>query len=132
MTKFLAILLSSFVLSQSVNIDLTDIVQLDELIAHAQFHNKEYGDGFFVFISKHYGKLKEEHSKKHQEEREDHEQLPFSHQSCTHIFTVFVLIQTDVELPKVTAVADTVSHFFYQESYSFLERSDIFQPPRYS
>ena len=131
MTKVIAILLSGFLFSQSINISIIDIVQLDELVEHAQFHYEEYGDNLFVFISKHYGELKKEHSKKHQEEKEDHEQLPFNHQSCVHISVVFVMDQKPISLPKVVPVTDTTSNFFYNELYFFIKKSDIFQPPKY-
>ncbi len=65
-------------------------MQLDELIEHAQFHKQEYGDTFFVFPSKHYGELKAEHSKNHQEEQKDHEQLPF--QCHGHIITIIAFL----------------------------------------
>ena len=66
---------------QSIGIHLSDLVQLDEFIEHAQFHSKEYGDNVFVFISKHYGELKAEHDAQHKEEQEEHQQL-FSIVEC--------------------------------------------------
>ena len=68
MTKIGSIAISLLILFQSFNIHLDDVIELDELIEHAQFHSAEYGDNFFVFISKHYGELKAEHNQQHQEE----------------------------------------------------------------
>ena len=77
--KLFSIFFSFLMLFQSVNINVCDISQIDEFIEHAQFHKEKYGDNFFVFISKHYGNLSVEHSKKHQEEKKEHENLPFNH-----------------------------------------------------
>jgi len=46
MSKLFAILLSFLILTQSLRIDYDDIIQMDELIEHAQFHKAEYGDNF--------------------------------------------------------------------------------------
>ncbi len=62
---------------QSFGLCFDDMVQIDEFIEHAQFHSEAYGDNVIVFISKHYGELKADHEKDHQEEKEDHEKLPF-------------------------------------------------------
>ena len=102
MSKLSAILLSSLILIQSINFSFDDVLQLDELIEHAQFHKQEYGDNFVVFLSKHYGELKAEHNEKHQEEQKDHEKLPFQCQSHVLTTTAYVLLDnehdTEVEL----------------------------------
>ena len=77
---------------QCFGLSIKDIGQIDELIEHAQMHNQEYGDNIFVFISKHYGELKAAHEKEHQEEKEDHEKLPFKQQSSITAMNVFVLL----------------------------------------
>lgn len=110
---------------------MNDCIQLDEFIEHAQFHNQEYGDSFFVFVSKHYGELKSEHNKEHQEEKKDHEKLPFQHHR--HVSSIAVL---SFGVPNIFDLIapdfpDCKSHnFFYQESSSSLYLEGLFQPPR--
>lgn len=130
MFKITSIAVSLLILIQSFNIHFNDIVELDELIEHAQFHAEEHGDNFLVFISKHYGELKAEHSQKHQEEQEEHEQLPFQHQGQTAVLSAFVINQT-VDYPiEIRLVLDHGSNYFYQSSYHSLAQERPFQPPR--
>lgn len=131
MGKLFSILMSYMVLLQSFTIDLGDIAQFDELLEHASFHYQKYGDNFFVFVSKHYGELQNKHNKEHQEEKKEHEQLPFNHQSCSHYFMAFVLTTAHVPLLKLDPFMDTSPDFFYRESYSLFEKTDIFQPPKH-
>lgn len=130
MSRLLAILLSSLILIQSLNVDFNDIVQIDELIEHAQFHKTEYGDNFFVFISKHYGELKDDHSKNHQEEEQEHEQLPF--QCHDHILTMPAFVVQDhfidIEVVELFELKD--SRFHYQSSVSTLHKIGLLQPPK--
>jgi len=131
MIKIVSIATSLLILVQSFNIHFDDIVELDELMEHAQFHAEEYGDNFIVFISKHYGELKAEHSKKHQEEQEDHEQLPFQHQCQTASLSVFVMNQAADFPLEIDLVDNLDSNFFYQASYHSLAQEGLLQPPRH-
>ncbi|MBT8303755.1 MAG: hypothetical protein KJP09_04730 [Bacteroidia bacterium] len=129
MSKLSAILLSSLILIQSINLSFDDALQLDELIEHAQFHKQEYGDNFIVFLSKHYGELKAEHSEKHQEEQKDHEQLPFQCQS--HItLTAFVIQDSVFESDTLESTEAPEANFYYQSSFSSLHKKGILQPPK--
>lgn len=130
MLKIASIAISFLILIQSFNIGIGEIVELDELIEHAQFHSKEYGDNFMVFLSKHYGELKAEHNQKHQEEQQDHEEMPFQHQVHTVDLSVFVLndISINTSTPEFTAYS--AENYFYQASYSLFEGEGPFQPPR--
>lgn len=111
-----------------MHIGWEDIMQVDELIEHAQFHKQEYGDGFFVFLSKHYGELKTEHNKKHQEEQNDHEQLPFQGQVLS--LTVFLLQNSLLEVETLYTVDSTESNFHYRSSFSTLHKKGLLQPPK--
>ncbi|WP_396636011.1 hypothetical protein [Maribacter sp. R77961] len=130
MLKINSIAIALLILIQSFNIHLSDIVELDELIEHAQFHAKEYGDDFFVFISKHYGELKTEHNKKHQEEQEEHEELPFQNQCYTASLSAFVLNKTALYPLEIAVLINSTSNYFYHASYHSLEQEGLFQPPR--
>ncbi|MEX0290093.1 MAG: hypothetical protein AB3N14_13370 [Flavobacteriaceae bacterium] len=129
MLKIISISLSFLILLQSFNISIGEIVEIDELIEHAQFHSEEYGDNFLVFLSKHYGELKSEHSKKHQEERKDHEKLPFQHQLHGTSLSAFVIEKLDLSLNPCFIIPIT-DNYYYQDSHSFLLEKDLFQPPR--
>jgi hypothetical protein len=130
MFKVFAIVMSSLILVQSLRVDYDDIVQFDELIKHAQFHKMEHGDNFFVFLSKHYGELKEEHNKEHQEEKTDHEQLPFQCHDHLMSVTVFVLQKTFTELNEMLLFETENSNFHYQSSLSSLHKKGPLQPPK--
>ena len=129
MSKLFSILLSSLILIQSIQIGSTDLLQFDELIEHAKFHKQEYGDSFFVFLSKHYGDLKEEHSKKHQEEQKDHEQLPFQFQTqITN--TAFVIQDSDFDTENPESSETNDPNFHYTTSLSTLHKEGLLQPPK--
>lgn len=117
---------------QSHGLNFNDITQIDEFIEHAQFHSEQYEDNVFVFISKHYGDLKAGHNKEHEEEKEDHEELPFHHRSHISSITVFVVNNLKIELNTPVFTAFSTHTFFYQESLSSLHLEGLFQPPRQS
>ena len=129
MNFFISISLSIVLLFQGINFGLPDILKAGELIEHAQFHSQNHGDNFIVFISKHYGELKEQHEQQHQEEKKEHEKLPvrgeFSFASS------WFVPHNEAELSlKAPAITTTTSLFFYKETYSSIRESAIFQPPR--
>jgi hypothetical protein len=131
MVKLVSIAASFLILIQSLNICIRDLVDLNELIEHAKFHSEKYGDNLFVFISKHYGELEADHNKKHQEEKQEHEELPFQHQPHMTLLSAFML--KDLQAYQIKPVDDLVSsatNFFYQASYSNCEKEALFQPPR--
>lgn len=130
MYKLFSILLSALVLVQSFNIEADDLMQLDELVEHAQFHKQQYGDTFFDFLSKHYGELKAEHSKNHQEEQKDHEQLPFQCQG--HILTVIAFLpqHSFSYFDDVLMLNTTEFNFYYLNLYSLLNEKELLQPPK--
>jgi hypothetical protein len=132
MSKLLSISLSLFILFQSIGFSLNDMVKIDEFIEHAQFHSDQYGDNIFVFIAKHYGELKADHEKEHQEEKKDHEQLPFQHQTQLTVVADFILT-TNKEDFKTLEFSEFKTHnFHYQAPSSSLHSEGILQPPRHS
>lgn len=127
--KLLAILLSTVITLQSVNINIVDILNIGEFIEHAQEHKEEFGDNFFQFVAKHYG-IEKAHHASHQDHQSSHENLPFQ-QSC-HFSFVFVLELNSTssfflnEFP--TQNKQTLFHYKTPNSNLFV--SGIFQPPR--
>ncbi|MCL5129382.1 hypothetical protein [Algibacter sp. L1A34] len=132
MSKLFSISLSFVILIQSFGLCVGDIAQIDDFIEHAQYHSQQYGDNVFVFISKHYGELKADHDKEHQEEKEDHEQLPFQHQSHMSSITAFVLNTHKSELKTGEFSELNIHQFHYQAPSSALHLEGLFQPPRLS
>ena len=130
--NIISISLSFVVLIQSFGIGLPDMEQIDELIEHAQFHNETYGDNFLVFVSKHYGELKAEHNKQNQEEKEDHEQLPFQHHASFNSLTATVLFTHKIEFSFPDFSENKIHQFHYQEASSSMHLEGILQPPRLS
>ncbi len=132
MSKFFSILFSTVILLQSFGMQADDLVQIDEFITHAQFHSDQYGDNVLVFISKHYGELKAAHDQEHQEEREDHEKLPFQNQSHTLSVTDFTLNSVVPELNALDLPEFRTFNFQYTAPLSSLHLEGILQPPRHS
>lgn len=115
---------------QSFNFGASDILQLDELIEHAQFHKQEYGDNFFVFLSKHYGELKAEHSENHQEEQNEHEQLPFQYQGHSNTIIASLPFNDANLLNDVVCLNSTESNFHYLNFYTSKHAKELLQPPK--
>ena len=130
--KLCSIFIASLILLQSFGIHWNDIVQLDELIEHAQFHSEAYGDNLVVFLSKHYGELKADHQKQHQEEKEDHEKLPFNNHCSVASVTVFVMDTSSIGLDYIELVEFRSLNFQYCAPSSTLHADGILQPPRIS
>lgn len=132
LTNVFTISFSFLILLQSFGVSLNDLFQIDEFIEHAQFHNEQYGDNVLVFISKHYGDLKTDHIKEHQEEKEDHEQLPFQHQSNVYIISAFTLNSQKDTFKTPDFFEFKFHNFYYLAPTSSLHSLGLFQPPRLS
>lgn len=109
---------------------MADIFTLKDLVEHVQYHSEEFGDDLFVFFQKHYGELKAEHQQNHQEEKSQHEKLPFQNNYGNHLLTEVVIFGYEFPLEKSVVYYTANPHFYYQDLYSFLERVSIFQPPK--
>lgn len=130
MIKLISIATSWLIFFQSVNIPIVDVVDFDELIEHAKFHNEQYGDNFIVFLSKHYGELKSEHNKQHQEEKEQHEQLPFQNQGNSVSLYAFILNPQPEPFVVLEVGIYGSANYFYRAIYHSLDPEGPFQPPR--
>lgn len=127
MTKAFSIVFSTLILLQSFNISIEDFSKLSVLLEHAAFHQENYGDSFFEFMSEHYGSDNFEHNTEHDE----HQELPFKHdsQTCHHSPTTFMLHSYTVELKQYIYVEGS-KNFFYKEPHSLFEKTSVFQPPK--
>jgi len=127
--KINSIFLAIFVLAQSFNLHSGDFLKLDTLMSHLEFHQEKYGDDLFTFLSKHYGDKKASHDEE-PKDSEDHHRLPFNHNVCGDSGQIFLshFDKLAIQLPTKDLILKI--DFYYQNSYSFLENSDVFQPPR--
>ncbi len=131
--RLATVILSFIILMQSCHIGFSDVLGLGELAEHAKFHKQKYGDNFFIFLSKHYGELKNKHTKNHQEESSKHKKLPFKeHQHmCMADFQIILFKVNDFTLKKMPFISKTTT-FFYKVSYISPLKKGVFKPPRLS
>lgn len=131
--RLIACILSITIVFQSANLHLEDIIDLGEFIEHAQYHKEVHGDSFFEFLEKHYGSDKEAHNKLHEEERENHEKLPF-HSDCQHlaVTVVFALTHFDYQFNHCEIDAKSTANFHYKFLYTAPDSEGVFQPPRFA
>ena len=119
-------------LFQSIGITMNDMTQIDEFIEHIEFHNEQFGDNLMVFISKHYGELKTDHERQNQEEKDEHEQLPFQNQSNMVSSAMFTLVSFKTELTGPYFSEFKKHSFIYKHSSSTTHLEGLFQPPQQS
>ena len=129
LAKSTSLFLSFFLLMQSFNIHFSDVSQLSTLLKHIEFHESTYGDDIFSFIAKHYGDKVTEHEKQ-QEKSKDHQRLPFHHNICVDTVPLFLFETSFVRLVLSESLTLKKRSFFYHNFYSFLENTDILQPPQ--
>lgn len=131
MTRLAAIVLSALLLLQGLPMGTGDLARLDELLEHARYHKEQFGDSFLTFLDKHYGDLKEDHDRSHQEERQQHEQLPFQ-QGPTQAFAQTCFLPGErFEWNTPEETPDTVSPPAYSApALSSVCLGGVFQPPR--
>lgn len=131
MIRLTSILLSSLMFLQSIHFGVSDLIQLDELLEHASYHQEQFGDSFLTFLSKHYGDQKKKHQQDHQEEQPDHEQLPFQ-QIPEHISGLPPFyVPGRLLWESLLENGESQSHNFHYLSRSLAVPADgIFQPPR--
>jgi hypothetical protein len=132
MHKIIAVLISSTILLNSFQIGIAGLSQAGELLEHMQYHSDNYGDNFSAFLSKHYGKLKDDHNKNHKEERQKHKQLPFHQEISQQIFSVFLMPKQERPVLEKSQIKYRSACFFYKESSSHYNPEKLLHPPRFS
>lgn len=130
MHKLFAIIFSTLIFIQSTIINFDDVLQLDDFIEHYEFHAVAFGDNFFVYVSKHYGVLKEKHDTNERQEKEQHERLPFNHHTSSNAFTDFVLNLHETNSLVLFSEIRNSNIFYIQDIFSSYEKQKVFQPPQ--
>ena len=125
MKRIISILLVGLLLIQSSNISMYDIMLVNNLFKHAEFHQKNYGDNFLEFLSEHYGEKKQVHK----DENQEHPKIPFSDQQ-NYSDTVITIHITSIYRINGKTSNSTSPNYIYKELVSNFEKSTIFQPPR--
>ena len=125
----ISILLSFSILLQGFNLHATGALEIQAMLRHMQEHQIEYGDDAFDFFNKHYGENRSEHDKEDHKGSDHHKKLPFKN-LCQSNSGVLILPRLGMEKDALPVPVTTSPNFFYLDTYSFLEQSDIFQPPQ--
>lgn len=131
MLKLASILLSAILLIQGISINTAELQKIGELLEHAQFHKERYGDNFTSFLDKHYGNQKNQHNKEHQDEKNDHEQLPFHHSGPLVMQPVFLVGSAMPNVMNALLTESQQANYFYRQLHSSLLIREILHPPRY-
>lgn len=127
----MSILLSLSILLQGLNFHLSDMIELQVLIKHLEEHQMSYGDDFFTFFDKHYGDLRQEHDQEEHKGSSEHEKLPFKHKVCQFNAGVLINSYSGTETTRDPVPTHSLQDHYYLDNYSFLDLTDIFQPPKF-
>ena len=116
MLKIISFSVASIILIQSFNIHMLDVLKLKNLMEHIEFHKSTYGDNVFAFVAKHYGYQKLKHENK--DEKEDHQQLPFHHNTCFDSVVLYVFNMNRYQLKDLDTSDSELDTFFFQPPQS--------------
>lgn len=112
---------------------MVSVLNISELLEHAEMHKVAYGDSFITFLSKHYGAQSEEHQKDPGHDGKAHESLPLA--TGTPVFTVFTPAFVCVDVLSPTVSPDDHRALINARYVGLQSRQlaiDLFQPPRCS
>lgn len=129
MKQLTVIYLSFTLLLQGFNPGLTDLVKVEDMLQHFEYHSQLYGDNFTDFLSKHYGAAKQAHQED-ADDHPDHDHLPFNQQNSLQTTLAFYIPQYKLPLLKLPVVEKHSLNFIYKEGHSVFGNTEIFQPPR--
>ncbi|HZW76865.1 MAG TPA: hypothetical protein VFF21_01015 [Flavobacteriaceae bacterium] len=130
MKNFVAILLSTLILTQGAGLGVGDILLFGRLLEHAQCHSENYGDDFLTFLAEHYGPLYSEHKDAHGEDDSHHKHLPFHHDQCHHSIAEVIVYSYEFPIERAYLPIISDSNFFYLDLHSSFEKTPLFQPPK--
>ena len=126
----MSLFLSFSILLQGLNFHVSDMMELKVLVNHLEEHQSSFGDDFFTFFDKHYGDLRQEHDQEEHKGSNEHEKLPFKHKVCQLNVGILIHHTSAVERHLDPVPTHAVQNYYYLDNYSFLDQSEIFQPPQ--
>lgn len=107
------------------------MMEFQVLLRHLNEHQASYGDDVFTFFAKHYGDLRHEHDQEKHEGSSEHEKLPFKHKVCQLNMGILINSFNRQERSPDPVPIASAQNYFYLDNYSFLDQTDIFQPPKF-
>lgn len=128
MQKLLTISFVLLMFVQSLSTNIEDYFNVLDLLEHYNLHNKLYGDGFTIYLSKHFGNLKDSHREQDQRERNEY---PSNHHDCISQGGSDLMFHSiRIYLPGAKNILLLKSNFYYKSMVSKFEKQKIFQPPK--
>ena len=127
----ISLLLSFSILIQGLNFHLSDMIELQVLLKHLDEHQTAYGDDLFAFFEKHYGDQRHQHDQEKHKGSSEHEKLPFKHKVCQLNMGIMINSLNRAERSPDPVPIISIQNYFYLDNYSFLDQTDIFQPPKF-
>ncbi|PCI08678.1 MAG: hypothetical protein COB73_06600 [Flavobacteriaceae bacterium] len=128
MKSFIVTYLALLILFQGIFANTNTLFEISELIEDYQLHSVKYGDDAMSFLSKHFGDLKEDHKKQHQQDRKGHKRPAQNKIGGSHVdFTLqasYFTINNEIEIDLLD------SNFHYLDLFSTFEKQPVFQPPQ--
>ena len=124
MLKIVHLLLSFLISLHSIGFNLADVIQVDDLYEHYQYHQKELDHDLLTFLDLHYGEQKESHKKDH----DGHKELPCHHTSISINMLFLDSSELDINRNLIYEKAGIPDN--YNSLTSFLFIDEILQPPK--
>ncbi len=118
-------------LAQGISFNSGELEKMDRLLEHAKFHKEKYGDNFAVFMDKHYGNQKDKHLGEHQEEQQEHQDLPFQPLAPLLIQNAILNDPAISNISSTEIITLQHENYFYEQLHTSLLVEEILQPPKF-
>lgn len=107
--------------------DFYVLQEYGSLFKHYHQHEACYGDSFYTFVDKHYGKERDKHSREHHDENH---KIPFSGQSFESHHFVPVAFPVFSFAGEVSYTHKNKVEFYKNHCHKWLLNTGILQPPK--
>ncbi|SFU39625.1 hypothetical protein SAMN05216480_102232 [Pustulibacterium marinum] len=108
----------------------TDMKEYVGLYDHYQLHHSEFGDNFYSFLEKHYGKNKASHTKEHDSQHK----IPFDNHSGEHHINHFIpnyLLKNTEKITTSVVINHKKTILYTPNCQHWLLSNKLLQPPKY-
>lgn len=124
--KLFHIFISLMILVQSTSVQIDGFDKIKKMVGHYSLHYEYYGDNFTIYISKHYGELKESHKQEHKENEDN-----CIHNECTsQLLANFTLGVSVINVLYSKFPIKETLKYYNKELIPTFEKQKIFQPPQ--